>query len=126
VALIIAYHTLALLRKVLADPAHWNVATNALIRAVVYDGLVRAGAVPPADVLPEGLTLLSALAKLCSSDTGLEPGPSLDHALGMSRTEAWLADLRHARSAQRRAAGCPGKETRHPAPVPGFHHGCRT
>jgi len=118
-----------------ADPAHWNVATDALIRAVVYDGLgldhpavrtllevlapiaaaelaygeaadadaligafakhyrcelpgdaellerigkvqgdalvnlVRADAVKPADVLPVGLRLLSALAHLCRSDS---------------------------------------------------------
>jgi hypothetical protein len=31
--------------------------------------LVRAGAVPPADVLPVGLTLLSALTQLCRSDS---------------------------------------------------------
>ncbi len=32
------------------------------------ENLVAAGAVPPADVLPAGLTLLSALARLCSSN----------------------------------------------------------
>jgi hypothetical protein len=31
--------------------------------------LVRAGAVPPANVLPAGLALLSVLAQLCSSDS---------------------------------------------------------
>ncbi len=93
-----------------ADPAHWNVAASALVRAVVFDGLAldhpavrslfevlapiaeaelafrmlgrieyhggdplenlaTAGAVPPGDVLPVGLTILSALAQLCRSDS---------------------------------------------------------
>ena len=77
-----------------ADPSHWNVAASALVRAVVFDGLkldhpavsmllevlapmqaggdtlenlVAAGAVKPANVLPVGLTVLSALAELCRS-----------------------------------------------------------
>lgn len=89
-----------------ADPVHWDVAADALIRAVVFDGLrldhpavsmllnalapvaeaevlerikhdrgdtlrnlVAAGAVRPADVLPVGLAVLSALAQLCRSDS---------------------------------------------------------
>jgi hypothetical protein len=73
-----------------ADPVHWNVATDALVRAVVFDGLgldhpavrellevsgdalenlAAAEAVPPSDVLPVGLTILSALAQLCRSES---------------------------------------------------------
>jgi hypothetical protein len=33
------------------------------------ENLVAAGAVPPGDILPVGLTLLSALAQLCLSDS---------------------------------------------------------
>jgi len=43
-----------------AHPGHWKVATNALVRA---------GAVPPRDILPVGLRLLSALAQLCRSNS---------------------------------------------------------
>ena len=77
-----------------ADPVHWNVATDALVRAVVFDGLgldhpavrtlldvlapvaeaelenlATAEAVPPNEVLPVGLTILSALAQLCRSES---------------------------------------------------------
>ena len=36
---------------------------------VAMENLVAAGAVPPGDVLPVGLTILSALAQLCRSDS---------------------------------------------------------
>jgi hypothetical protein len=62
-----------------ADPAHWNVATNALVRAVVFDGL--------AQDHPAVSTLLEVLAPIAEAELAYGEAADAIYGAGLDRIE---------------------------------------